>query len=360
MHRFIKSVVVFAVAVLGGAAAAADLTGLDRYLQGEMQQRRIPGLQLAVVQAGKIVLLKSYGTAEIPNSVPVGNGSVFSINSATKTFTGVAAMQLVDAGKLDVAAPVSRYLADLPAPWRGVTITQLLDHTSGIPNIISDETSALVVPDDVEAAWRLVQTLPMEFKPGERFSYNQTNYMLLGKVIDHLSGQPFAQFMQRRQFDAVRMPHTGFGDARDVIPHKAPSYRMDKDGKTLRPIIDDFPEQMRTGAGLNSSAEDLAHWIIALQSGKLVSKAGLARLWTRGQYNDGAPGRWALGWPAIGQGEYRAVAGIGGARSAFYVYPDQDLAVVILTNLSGASPEQMIDTVAGYFLPGLKRARAGG
>lgn len=105
MHRFIKSVVLFAVAVLGGAAAAADLTGLDRYLQGEMQQRRIPGLQLAVVQAGKIVLLKSYGTAELPNSVPVGNGSVFSINSATKTFTGVAAMQLVDAGKLDVAAP---------------------------------------------------------------------------------------------------------------------------------------------------------------------------------------------------------------------------------------------------------------
>lgn len=95
-----------------------------------------------------------------------------------------------------------------------MTITQLLDHTSGIPNIISDETSALVVPGNVEAAWRMVQTLPMEFQPGERFSYNQTNYLLLGKVIDQLSGQPFAQFMQRRQFDAVRMPHTGFGDAR--------------------------------------------------------------------------------------------------------------------------------------------------
>lgn len=369
MKRMIQgfvSVAVFVIASLGGAAAAgAAETGqsledqVSRYLQEQMRERRIPGLQLAVVKGGKIVMLKSFGLAELPHSIPVTSRSVFSINSATKSFTGVAIMQLVEQGKLDLAAPVSRYLSDLPVPWQAVTITQLLNHTSGLPDIISQQTSRLATGGGPDAAWRQVQTMPMDFAPGERYSYNQTNYLLLGKIIDQLSGQPFTRFIQTRQFDAVGMRQTGFGDMFDVIPDKAPSYRFDADGKTLKQVADEFPAFLRTGAGINSTAEDLARWIIALQKGTLVSSAGLTQMWQRGHFNDGKAGPWSLGWPAIRDNAYRARAGIGGMRSAFYVYPENDLAVVILTNLAGAAPEQMIDIVASYFLPGLRSVSGG-
>ncbi|MYN09844.1 serine hydrolase [Pseudoduganella aquatica] len=362
----VLTAVVFLIALLEGASAGAasgrggSVEGqVDRYLQSEMRERRIPGLQLAVVKGGKIVMLKSFGLAELPHSLPVTKRSVFSINSATKSFTGVAILQLVEQGKLDLNAPVSRYLSDLPGPWQGVTITQLLNHTSGIPDIISQKTSRLATGDSPDAAWRQVQTLPMDFAPGERFSYNQTNYLLLGKIIDQLSGQPFAQFIQQRQFDAAGMRQTGYGDVHDVIPDKAPSYRFDADGKTLKQVTDDFPAMLRTGAGINSTAQDLARWIISLQKGALVSPAGLAQMWQRGRFNDGKPAPWSLGWPAIRDKEYRAVAGIGGMRSAFYVYPEHDLAVVILTNLAGSSPEQMIDIVASFFLPELRSVSGG-
>lgn len=356
---FILTAIFFFIALLEGAQAAPAAgpsaeEQAGRYLRSEMRERRIPGLQVAVVKGGKIIMLKSYGLAELPHSIPATNRSVFSINSATKSFTGVAIMQLVEQGKLDLAAPVSRYLSDLPAPWQGVTIAQLLDHTSGIPDIINQQTSRLATAGGPDAAWRQVQTMPMDFAPGERYSYNQTNYLLLGKIIDQLSGQPFVRFIQQRQFDATGMKQTGYGDINDVIPDKAASYRFDGDGKTLKQVIDDFPPFLRTGAGINTTAEDVAHWIIALQKGALLSRPALMQMWQRGRFNDGKATPWAMGWPAIRDKEYRAVAGIGGMRSAFYVYPENDLSVVILTNLAGASPEQMIDVVAGYFLPGLR------
>ncbi|MBJ7313783.1 serine hydrolase [Rugamonas sp. CCM 8940] len=329
------------------------------FIQSEMRERQIPGLQIVVIKNQKIVLSKALGIASLQYGVPVADNSVFSINSATKSFTGVAIMQLVELGKIELQAPVARYLADLPADWQAVTIAQLLAHTSGIPDILDQRSSGLVAGTP-EASWKAVQTLPMEFAPGQRFSYNQTNYLLLGKIIERLSGEPFLQFIQRKQFDAVGMPNSSFGDSLDVIKNKANSYRLADDGTTLKNVIEDFPASMRTGAGINTSAQELAKWLVALQQGRLLKTANLVQLWTPSTYSDGKPAPWAMGWPAIRRGEHRAVAGIGGGRSAFYVYPEDDLAVIILTNLAGAQPEQLIDTVAGYYLPALRKINGGG
>jgi CubicO group peptidase (beta-lactamase class C family) len=329
------------------------------FIQSEMRERQIPGLQIVVVQKQKIVLSKALGVASLQYGVPVSDASVFSINSATKSFTGVAVMQLVEQGKLELQAPAARYLPDLPADWQAVTVAQLLAHTSGLPDILDQRTSGLIAGSP-EASWKAVQALPMEAAPGQRFSYNQTNYLLLGKIIDRLSGEPFLQFIQRKQFDAVGMPNTSFGDSRDVIKNKANSYHLAGDGTTLKNVIEDFTPTMRTGAGINSSAQELAKWIVALQQGRLLKPASLAQLWEPSVYSDGKPAPWAMGWPAIRRGEHRAVAGIGGGRSAFYVYPDDDLAIIILTNLAGGQPEQLIDTVAGYYAPALRKINGGG
>lgn len=347
------------------AAAPSPARQVEALLRREMQERRIPGLQVAVVQRGQLVLLRSYGLADVANNVPVTDQSVFAINSCTKALTGVAVMQLVEDGKLDLEAPVARYLPGLPAAWQPVTVRQLLTHVSGLPNILrvlNPATGGLMGSE--AAAWAQVRALPLDFAPGTQFSYNQTNYALLGRLIDTLAGRPFAQVFAQRQFQVAGMPATGFGDSRDVIPRFAPTYRYLPrwDGHPLpTPRLAhnyaEFPAFRRTASGLNSTAQDLARWLIALQAGRLLrTPEALRTLWTPGRYLDGSPTQWALGWLSRPRPAHRAVLATGGGRSAFIVYPEDELAVVVLTNLAGAYPEDFLDELAGCYLPGIPAA----
>jgi CubicO group peptidase (beta-lactamase class C family) len=333
-------------------------------LRREMQERRIPGLQIAVVKDGKIVLLKSLGNADIQHSVAVTNKTVFPIYSCTKAFTGVAIMQLVEQGKLDLAAPVSRYLDGLPPSWQPITIRQLLTHVSGLPNILGlmdPVTYGLPRGTTEEELWTRLKSMPLLSPPGERFSYNQTNYALLGKLIDKLSGKPFAQVFKESQFQIAGLQSTGFGDSRDTLPNLTPTYRyvttIDGEKLNKETLIKDyaeFPAFRRTASGMNSTAEGLARWIIALQQRKLLhTKSALDTLWTAGAFNNGQPTQWAIGWMTKPRPKHRAVIATGGSRAAFFVYPQDNLAIVVLTNLAGAFPEEFIDELAGYYDPAI-------
>ncbi len=346
------------------AARAAPPDTVESYLQRRMQQLGIPGLQYAVVRHGKIVDSGALGISNLEESVPVTATTLFPIHSITKAFTGVAILQLVEAGKLELDAPISRYLDGLPAAWRAVTIHQLLSHISGLPDIWTEDST--LIANTEEAAWAKVQTLPLEFKAGERFKYNQTNYVLLGKLIEKLSGEPFEQYIRDNQLNRVGMPLATFGDSRDIVPHLAGSYAHYRfvDGKPrttakLEKSWFEFPPSLRTAAGLETTATELASWVIALQSGKLLDKSSLAALWTPARLNDGQPrafspliNGYAVGWPMSLRPKHRAAAATGGGKAALYVYLDDDLSVIILTNLMGAGPEAtMIDEVAAYYIP---------
>jgi CubicO group peptidase (beta-lactamase class C family) len=344
------------------------------FLQDRMQKLRIPGLQVAVIRQGKLVKLGSYGLASVEHAVPTTDESVFSINSMTKAFVGVAIMQLAEAGKLRLEDPLARYLPDLPSAWRSLKLHQLLSHTSGLPNIL-DASEHILGGGQEAAAWAQVQTLPMEFAPGEKFSYNQTGYVILGRIITQLSGRPFTQFIEQSQFKVAGLTHTRFGDSQDVVPHSAGAYTTKRnvdghwvDQKELSTSYVEFPAFVRAGAGILSTAQDLARWLLALQDGRLLqNKTSVQALWTPAVLNNGRIGGsndfvngYALGWPTVTRAEHPAVAPIGGMRSALFVYPQDDLSVVVLTNLQGANPEYFIDEIGGYFLSDLKQSHGFG
>lgn len=337
----------------------------DAIILREMKRSGIPGAQLAVVQHGKIVLLRSYGYANLADSIPVKNDTRFSINSCTKAFTGVAMTQLIEEGIIDLSAPVSRYLDSLPDAWKPVTIRQLLTHVSGLPDVLQlmdPNTGALGALKTEAATWAKLKTMPMQFTTGTQFSYNQTNYALLAKIIDKYRGKPFEEVFRTMQYKPAGLTGTGSGDSREIIPHYAPSYHWvrEVDGNKLpAPVLynapAEFPAFRRAASGMISTAEDLAKWIIALQEGKLFhNKTSLQILWTAGIYNNGTPTQWALGWLTKPRpGGHSAVGSTGGSRSAFNVYLGDDLAVIILTNLPGAAPENFIDEVAGCYNPAI-------
>src|SRR5262249_5426855 len=251
------------------------------------------------------------------------------LNSMTKAFAGVAMMQLVEAGQVDLDAPVSRYLEGLPVAWQAVPIRRLLDHTSGLPVLQDGEEQQFANGGD-DAVLAKLSTMPVAAAPGARFAYNGLNYILVRRIVEKLTHRPFTELVAERQWRAVGMPQTRFGDALDVITNSARGYylRHDADtagrhGDALGNIFEQFPPFFRAASGACSTAEDVARWVIALQRGQLLRADSLTTLWTAGKLDDGSSvgfspflNGYAIGWLTVRRTEHRAVAAVGGARSA--------------------------------------------
>ncbi len=327
-----------------------------RLIRQIMMQQRIPGLQVAVVKDGQIVLSEAYGLANVENGVLASRHTRFPLNSATKAFTGVAAAQLAQQGQLDLDAPASRYLDDLPPAWRDVRVHQLLAHTSGLPDIL--DANGLLGAGSEAQAWAAVTAQPVEAEPGQRFAYNQTNYVLLARIIAKQSGMPYERFLATGQFSSARMVRTTFGDSYDLIPDAATMYSLAPratDAADAPPRLShwfyDIPPSLWAGGGILTTADDTARWLAALTEGRLLPEAALRRMWSAERLADGRAGPWAEGWPVLRASPDLQVAGIGGARAAFVVYPERGVAVVVLTNLVGANPQQFIPRIADLYAP---------
>lgn len=343
----------FALSAVAGTTEEAN-TQARQTILAIMKEQRIPGLQLAVVKDDRIVLSESYGLANVENKVPATRTMRFPLNSATKAFTGVAMMQLAEAGQVDLDAPVSRYLDDLPPAWRAIRVRQLLAHTSGLPDIVNQQGD--VEGGSEAAAWRAARALPVSAPPGESFAYNQTNYALLAQIISKQGKMPYERFIAERQFAVARMPLSTFGDSYDLVANAATIYAYASrgtsapdDGTRLSRWIYAIPYGLWAGGGIQTTADEVAHWLIALSKGHLVSQASLQRMWTPENLNSGANGEWGAGWPVLRTTPELQVASIGGARAAFIVYPEQRLAVVVLTNLAGAHPQRFIPRIAELY-----------
>jgi CubicO group peptidase (beta-lactamase class C family) len=363
---FMKASVLSLSLSIGLTSSFVKADEIDDFLRAEMLERKIPGLQLAVVKNSKIVKTASYGLANIQDAVAVDDDTVFSINSVTKAFTGVAVMQLVEQGKLELSAKISKYLPDLPVEWNNVTVKQLLTHTSGLPDIMNGDTGKLISNEGAKASWELVKQRPLDFAANSQFRYNQTNYLLIGKIIDSVSGQNFIDYITQNQLRKASMKRTeeaGFSNLHDVIAHSARRYTYYYGaGEIANVKAIDFPAFLRTAAGMSTTAKEIATWVIALQSGELLNKpASIATLWTPAVLTNGKTkgfnnllNGYALGWPVVGRHEHPAVAPSGGNRAAFFVYPEDDLSIVVLTNLMGGLPSLFIDEIAGFYIPQMK------
>ncbi|WP_379968623.1 serine hydrolase [Epilithonimonas sp. UC225_85] len=361
-------VLISVVALSNKLIAQTTSDSIDVFIKDKMTQLKIPGLQLAVIKNGKLEKLSNYGFANLEHQVPTISKSAFSINSMTKAFVGVAIMQLQEQGKLKTDDSISLYISDIPDDWKSITIKQLLSNTSGLPNNI-DEKEQVLGNGIEDKNWELVKTLPMESKPGERFSYNQTGYYILGRIITKLSGKHFTQFIEENQFRPCQMTSTQFGDSNDIVPNNAGAYStiINIDGKwindgKLHNAFATFPVFFRTATGIISTSEDLSKWLIALNDGKLLqNKNSVKELFTSVKLNDGhidgfnkLTNGYALGWPTVVREEHPAAAPVGGMRSALFVYPQDKLSIVVLTNLQGSNPEWFIDEIAGFYFPDMK------
>ena len=181
-----------------------------------------------IARAGQVVFCKGYGMANLELDVPCKPDTKFRLGSITKQFTAMAILILQERGKLNVADHIKKYMPDVPNAWNEITIHQLLTHTSGIPNCTSFPDFLKTLPNRVTLTELIARfkDKPLEFKPGEKFNYSNSGYILLGQIIESVSGKSYASFLKEAIFDPLQMNDSGYDNAAQILKHRASGYTM--------------------------------------------------------------------------------------------------------------------------------------
>jgi CubicO group peptidase (beta-lactamase class C family) len=335
------AVLLLAVSPAATAQPASQQTlAINRLISSYVSDHHVPGVSVAVIEDGRVILTQGYGLADVENNVAATADTVYRIASLSKPITATAAMKLVEAGKLDLDVPIQKYCPDFPAkPWP-ITTRELLSHQSGIRDYRNDEETINTKHyASIREALSQFASDPLEFEPGTRMQYSSYGYIVLGCVIEGAAGTSYDRYMQQAIFEPAEMPATRLDDVFAIIPHRARGYRVSASGDLQNAVFVDVSNKP-PGSGINSTAKDMGNFVAALYTGKLVSKSVLDQMLTPAMTRDKQATIYGLGFFRGGPiGKYHGIeeAGHGGDQqgvsSLLYLLPEQRFGVVILSNL---------------------------
>jgi len=317
------------------ATPTADLAAYADQLLSAAFPADQPGAAALVVKNGEVVLRKGYGMANLELGVPMAPDMVFEVGSVTKQFTAAAILMLQEQGKLRVEDEITKYLPDYPTHGEKITIEHLLTHTSGIPSYTGLPEWRPRWREDmkVEDVIALFKDKPLEFKPGERWAYSNSAYILLGAIIEKASGKSYEQFVEEEIFQKLGMSHSRYGHTEEVIPRRATGYSQGDNGFRHANYLS--MTQPYAAGSLMSTVDDLAIWDRALAGGSLLKKTSWERMSTSAKLLSGKPTRYGYGL-AVYELEGRRVqdhgGGIFGYTSFVLRVPEEGLFVAILAN----------------------------
>ncbi len=310
----------------------------ERYQSGQ------PGVAALVAKDGQVIYRKAFGMANLELDVPMTPDMVFRIGSVTKQFTAVAILQLLEQGKLSLDDEITRFIPDYPTQGHKITIHHLLNHTSGIKSYTSMSEFSMVLRKD-QAPSQIIDIFkdqPMDFAPGEQFLYNNSGYILLGYIIEKISGQTYQEYVEEYLFKPAGMIHSLYANDKGVLKNRAYGYQPSPSGYANSEFLS---MSLPYAAGsLMSTVDDLFKWNQALQSGKLLKKETLELAFTPGKLNDGTQMTYGYGWE-MGNLQGSPIISHGGGIHGFLSFaswlPEENIVVVLLQNFTGSAPEDL-------------------
>jgi CubicO group peptidase (beta-lactamase class C family) len=325
-------------------------TKVDEYMQAEMKAQQIPGVSLAVIKNGQIVLAKGYGFANVEHQVPVKPETIFQSGSMGKQFTATAIMMLMEDGKLAIDDKISKYFPGAPEGWQNITIRHLLTHTSGMTDYPPGFDFRRDYTED--ELYERAKTIPLAFQSGDRWSYSNLGYVMLGILIHKVSGKFYGDFLQERVFKPLDMSTARVISEANIIPNRAAGYRLDRDQK--------LKNQNWVSPSLNTTADgalymnvyDMAKWDAALYTEKLLKRSSLEQMWTPVKLNNGKTHPYGFGW-ALGEVKGHRYVQHGGAWQGFKAqiirYVDDKFTVILFANQARANQSKLAQGVAALF-----------
>ncbi|WP_319480245.1 serine hydrolase domain-containing protein [uncultured Draconibacterium sp.] len=303
-----------------------------------------PGAVFLVAKAGKPVYRKAFGKANIELDVDMNTENVFQIGSMTKQFTAVAIMMLVEEGKLSVVDEITKFIPEFPTHDKTITIHHLLTHTSGIKDYTSMKSIGSIAEKDLSPSELIdfFKNEPMDFAPGEEFQYNNSGYIILGYIIELISGMRYEDFVEENIFQKVGMKNSRYANAREVIENRAYGYQQNKN-ELMNKMHISFNVVYSAGA-LMSTVDDLLKWQNAINNNLLVNEDTKNQLFTNWTLNNGKEIDYGYGWhlKEIRNTLSREHGGnIFGFKSMAVYVLESDIYVVGLTNCDFNSPTQL-------------------
>lgn len=336
---FARFVIAAALAVCVAARPDAVSRIVDPLAQDIIDTKRSAALGIAIDEGGKMLLDKGYGLADIEKNIKATPDTIYRIGSVTKQFTAVAIIQLIDAGKLTLDEPLGVALPDYPAPPKPITIENLLQHTSGIPNFTSlpsylPNTAQKVTHADMVARF---SALPLDFDPGAKWNYSNSAYYLLGMIIEHASGETYADYLARHVLAPAGLKHTEY-EAPDGSGRAQGYHRADGALSVAQAI--DMSQPFAAGA-LVSTPSDLVKWMRALVDHRAVPPDALDRITsdTVPVKPDGDE-RYGYGIGVSVRDGRKIIShagGINGFASLLAYFPETDRTIAIIANSDGVN-----------------------
>jgi CubicO group peptidase (beta-lactamase class C family) len=317
-----------AVALVLASTALASGPPLAQRVRAAAVRAGFSG-EVAVARRGRLVYAHGFGLADRAHNRHVTLDTAFNLASMGKMFTGVAAAQLVQAGKLRFGDRVGRYLPRLPARLRSLTVAQLLDHTSGLGDFFGDPAYERLRPTltSLSAYLPLVSRENLLFKPGTRWSYSNSGYVLAGLVIEKASGERYDRYLARHVWRRARMTHTGCYARRHLPRWAAIGYENGGAANTST-----LPPVGTSAGGCYSSARDLLAFAQALEGGRLVDRALVKTITTSKVRAPG--GGYGYGFGTRNSGVIWHDGGAPGAAGELDIDPKRGLVAVTLGNVS--------------------------
>lgn len=327
-------------------------TAINAIAEAAVERLSIPALSVAVMRGEQLMLARGYGFADVERKIPAEAGTIYQLGSISKQFTAAAVMRLVERGKVRLDDPLTRYLPDYPTQGHAVLVRHLLHQTSGIKELFTVEGFDQLENGSPEKYSRsdlvnLFKQQPFQFTPGERWAYSNSNYTLLGMIIEQASGMSYAQYLQAALFQPLGLSATHACGARPAANQFAAGYVLKEGSIGAAPQVN-----MNTAigdGGLCSSVLDLVRWTRALVTGRAVQKSSYRRMIASEMVRRGYRPDYGFGLSLISLDGRRRVGHngeISGFAGALAYYPDDDLTVAVLGNRSQVWPEAIEKAIA--------------
>jgi CubicO group peptidase (beta-lactamase class C family) len=288
---------------------------------------------VTVIRDGRLIANNTYGFANFESKTPLTPNSRMFIGSVTKQFTAAAVLLLQEEGRLRTSDPISRFYKDAPPAWNGITLHNLLTHTSGLPDDLAtpgfpELEHGVHTPQQVV---RAIADKPLKFAPGTSAAYTNVEYVLLGLVIEVASGQSYAQFLQQHIFDPLRMKDTGYISDPSAVLNRAYGYSPSAGGVKRATETPDAASLLAAGA-MYSTGADLAKWLIALHDGKLLKAASYAEMVTpdRDGYAYGLSVSTQYGGQDVGH-----LGDVPGFHTSTEYFPASRTGIIVISNVRG-------------------------
>jgi CubicO group peptidase (beta-lactamase class C family) len=305
---------------------------IDRFVKQEMLAHQIPGVSLAILRRGKVVLLKSYGLANVEHQVPVKPSTIFQSGSIGKQFTAAAVMILAQENKLSLDDKISKYFPDAPSSWQDITILHLLTHTSGLGDYPPEiDLRRDYTEDEYFASFKKA---PLDFAPGSSWNYSNVGYVTLGILIRKVTGQYYGDFLQERIFKPLGMNTARVISEADIVPNRAAGYRLVNGQLKNQAWVSPSTNSTADGA-LYVSILDLAKWDAALYTDRPLTNSSREKIWTPAKLTDGSTKDYGFGWHLANLHGRRVVFHGGawqGFKSFIVRFLDTELTLIFLAN----------------------------